>query len=123
MPLPKDPKKVKEWKRRVGLKTMLGRSTQYGLRVVSPPTIKIQKDMNLDELSNVDIIHVHAKLHMAYVDPPRGWDTEELVNLHSALIKKMKERSIKHTTTNNDLDDIEIYMGELDESQGEGTNC
>lgn len=98
-----------------------------GLHIVEAPdsgrvVLKIRKNMSIEELSNSKLLLVHAKLHVAYNSPPRGWELWDVVKLHSSIVGQMKKNNIVHMEY-DELDEIqeiieEEEVGEKNEHKG-----
>lgn len=106
MPLPKDPKKAKEWKRKVGYKTMLGK--KRSLKLIDQPTIKIKKNMTFEELEERDLLRVHAKLHQVFFEPPRFWNVEDVIRQHNNVAKEIEKRKLIHPSYDKEYESYEL---------------
>jgi len=120
MPRPKDPKRVEEWKRKIGEQSVLAK--KRGLQVVSSTaetlsnTIKIKKDMDLANFTENNILQVHGKLHIGYKYLPTGWSVEDIVSLHSNVVSEMSKKNLKHISY-DDLDEIHELTEEVESNE------
>lgn len=83
MPLPKDPEKVDEWKKKVGFRTSYAKT--HALKVVVDKT-------DLENMAPKDLIMEHAKIHFNY----RTEQTAELVAAHGRITEELSKKNIKH---------------------------
>jgi ATP-dependent DNA ligase len=91
----KEPKKVK-----------LPQGIQTFIREVQFLKLKtVRKDINPSELSDTDLIFVHAKMHEFFADRPHNWSVEDVVNLHVLVVQEMKRRGMQHKPVDK-LDDL-----------------
>lgn len=92
MPLPNDPEKIDDWKRKVSERT------KYALARI----LRVENNKNI---APKDVIKAHACIHTTYKGTPNSDD----VFKHNDIIATMKAMSIKHISY-DELDEVSKYV-------------
>jgi hypothetical protein len=91
MPQPKDPNKIDEWKRKIGLSELQSKKDFS----IQNPEIKIEtlkKGKKKSEFNDKELIGYHAKLHAAY----RLLKKEEFIEYHNIILYELLNRNFSH---------------------------
>jgi hypothetical protein len=102
MPLPKDPDKVKEWKRNISFGMMKSKRT-YEVEL-SMPTIKINKiKTDIKDMTDEQLILAHSKIHVINNEQTKLKE-DDIKNLHGSIIDEYEKRNLRHVPIDK-LDD------------------
>jgi len=116
MPLPKDIEKIEDWKRKIGFRELVSKQTPYFIEnagTVSSDVAKfepteinpVKKGIVPNDLTNKELIFYHGKMHVFYKERPHNWSKEDIVNLHTLIVKEMEKRNLTHKNY-DDLDEV-----------------
>jgi len=128
MPLPKDPERVEEWKRKIGFSKLntekhppyeiqLEGTIDSNIAKIEPieknptkykmPCVKIKKKKyQIPELSNSQLLEAHAKIHVIFSEKPEEWKMEDITNIHTYIVLELEKRHFKHLKI-DDMDEWE----------------
>ena len=131
MPLPKDPQRVEEWKRKIGFSKMLTEKyppyeiqlegtidsnvakiepTEKNPKKYKMPTVKIKKKKyQIPELDSKQLIESHARIHVIFSEKPKEWKIEDITSIHTLIVLEMEKRHFKHLQ----LDDMDKWEEEV----------
>ena len=111
MPLPKDPAKIEEWKRKIAFKEMSFKKNPYYIEESIKMTIK---NIVPEELSSKELFYFHAQNHVFFKSMPENLNLEDVVGSHLDIIKEFEKRRFMHKSK-DELDDITDEIINFDE--------
>jgi len=100
MPLPKN-KNVEEWKRDISLSRLELNKYEIDKKA---PKIKINKsEIQINNMSNEQLIGVHSKLHAIKSDVQSNLKENDVLKLHGMITTEYESRKLRHPRI-DDLD-------------------
>lgn len=99
MPLPNDPTKVEDWKRRISRSVRMTKQSQK--EFVLEEKLDINTDVDLSSLSNKQLIMLHVKLHAYYKNRTSNQREKTITELHTDLVKELEKRKLRHPFYDN----------------------